>query len=70
MRRFSRAFSALAMMLTVATMLAQGTVPPLAAPSAEKPVTVSVDLSKSECVYKPIYSWFGYDEANFTTMRD
>jgi len=25
---------------------------------------------KAEGVYKPIYSWFGYDEANYTTMPD
>ena len=34
------------------------------------PVAVSVDLSKTAGPYKPIYSWFGYDEANFTTGRD
>jgi xylan 1,4-beta-xylosidase len=70
MRRLLRPFSALTMIFSAATMQAQGTVPPPAAPSAEKPVTIHVDLSKSEGVYKPIYSWFGYDEANFTTMRD
>jgi xylan 1,4-beta-xylosidase len=34
------------------------------------PVTVSVDLGKKLGPYKPIYAWFGYDEANFTTGRD
>lgn len=34
------------------------------------PVTVSVDLSKRLSTYKPIYAWFGYDEANFTTGHD
>ena len=38
--------------------------------AAQNPaVTVQVDLAKSEGVYKPIYSWFGYDEANYTTMK-
>jgi xylan 1,4-beta-xylosidase len=36
----------------------------------QPPVTISVDLGKKIGPYKPIYSWFGYDEANFTTGRD
>ena len=32
-------------------------------------VTVQVNLAKSEGAYKPIYSWFGYDESNYTTMK-
>ncbi|HWU56839.1 MAG TPA: hypothetical protein VN175_15110 [Rhizomicrobium sp.] len=36
----------------------------------QPPVTISVDLAKKIGPYKPIYSWFGYDEANFTTGRD
>ena len=51
-----------------ATSLAQGTIPPPPTASPEKPVTIQVDLSKSVGVYTPIYGWFGYDEANFTTM--
>jgi xylan 1,4-beta-xylosidase len=70
MRELSRAFSALALMLSATTMVAQGTVPPPAAPSTERPVTIQVDLNKTIGPYKPIYSWFGYDEANYTTMRD
>ena len=33
------------------------------------PVTITVDLGKQLGPYKPIYGWFGYDEANYTTMR-
>jgi xylan 1,4-beta-xylosidase len=36
----------------------------------QPPVTIQVDLGKRMGPYKPIYSWFGYDEANFTTGRD
>ena len=36
--------------------------------TADAPVTIRVDLQKSVGAYKPIYSWFGYDEANYTTM--
>jgi xylan 1,4-beta-xylosidase len=34
------------------------------------PAGISVDLAKPVGPYKPIYAWFGYDEANFTTGRD
>ncbi|WP_345945232.1 beta-xylosidase [Granulicella sp. dw_53] len=37
--------------------------------SNQTPVSIQVDLTKTVGVYKPIYSWFGYDEANYTTMR-
>jgi xylan 1,4-beta-xylosidase len=37
---------------------------------AQIPVSIQVDLNKPLGPYKPIYSWFGYDEANFTTMKD
>jgi xylan 1,4-beta-xylosidase len=36
----------------------------------QPPVTIQVDLAKRIGSYKPIYSWFGYDEANYTTGRD
>ena len=34
------------------------------------PAVIGVDLTKKLGPYKPIYAWFGYDEANFTTGRD
>ena len=37
--------------------------------SSQPPVDIQVDLAKQVGPYKPIYSWFGYDEANYTTMR-
>src|SRR5450631_820228 len=40
------------------------------APPAERPVIIHVDLTKTLGNYTPIYSWFGYDEANYTTMRN
>lgn len=39
------------------------------ASQAQTPVAVNVDLSKPQGDYKPIYSWFGYDESNYTTMK-
>ena len=41
---------------------------PELAPAAEKPVQIVVDLNARTGVFTPIYSWFGYDEANYTTM--
>ncbi len=38
--------------------------------TAQNPVSIQVDLNKPLGIYKPIYSWFGYDEANYTTMKD
>ena len=40
------------------------------APAASSPsVEIHVDLNKEVGPYRPIYSWFGYDEANYTTMK-
>lgn len=36
---------------------------------ASSPVVIQVDLAKPIGAYKPIYSWFGYDESNYTTMK-
>jgi xylan 1,4-beta-xylosidase len=60
--------AAVIFLLGSATLFAQGTIPPLLSPPTEKPVTILVDLAKTNGVYTPIYSWFGYDEANYTTM--
>ena len=49
---------------------AQATVPAPTPAPAGAPVQITVDLGKPVGLYKPIYSWFGADEANFTTMRD
>ncbi len=34
------------------------------------PVTISVDLNKEKGEMKPIWAWFGYDEPNYTYMKD
>ena len=51
--------------LALAGILASG-----GAWAQQAPVAISVDLGKTVGPYKPIYAWFGYDEANFTTGRD
>ena len=57
-------------LLSAVSLFAQGLVPAPPAPASGKPVHISVDLSKPVGAYKPIYSWFGYDEGNYTFMRD
>lgn len=47
----------------------QNTAPSSSAPPAEGTVTIRVDLTKTVGTYTPIYSWFGYDESNYTTMK-
>jgi xylan 1,4-beta-xylosidase len=42
--------------------LAQGTEP--------KSVIIEVDLAKDKGPLKPIWAWFGYDEPNYTYMKD
>jgi xylan 1,4-beta-xylosidase len=37
---------------------------------AQAQVIVRVDLAKPQGAYKPIYSWFGYDESNYTTTKN
>lgn len=37
--------------------------------SESNPVSIQVDLAKPKGPYTPIYSWFGYDESNYTTMK-
>jgi len=36
----------------------------------ETTTSISIDLSKKEGVLTPLWSYFGYDEANFSTMKD
>src|ERR1017187_384233 len=36
---------------------------------ASAPVSIQVDLARPQGPFKPIYSWFGYDESNYTTMK-
>ncbi|MCX6218512.1 beta-xylosidase [Spirosoma sp.] len=38
--------------------------------SQDKPVAIRVDLTKDKGPLKPIWAWFGYDEPNYTYMKD
>jgi len=37
---------------------------------AQDPVQVKVDLGAPQGKFAPIYSWFGYDESNYTTTKN
>jgi xylan 1,4-beta-xylosidase len=45
------------------------TIPVRSDPAESSPVAIEVDLAKPVGIYKPITSWFGYDESNYTTMK-
>lgn len=64
------AASAVVLLLLAVRAPGQGIVPAPPAPPAGSPVAVTVDFSKPVGKYNPVYSWFGYDEGNYTTMRD
>ncbi len=69
--RLSRVVAACAVTLTMLSgnaMLAQGTIPQPLPLTPAPPATIQVDLDQSVGPYKPIFRWFGYDEANYTTM--
>ena len=51
------------------TTSSQDSAPSSSALPAEGLVTIHVDLTKTVGSYTPIYSWFGYDESNYTTMK-
>jgi xylan 1,4-beta-xylosidase len=69
--RLGRMIAAWGIAFTVmgGALFAQGTVPSPLPASSEPPAAVQVDLNQAVGPYKPIYRWFGYDEANYTTMR-
>ena len=54
-----------------ATLVAasQSAQPQASSAPPDSPITIDVDLGKPQGPFTPIYSWFGYDEANYTTMR-
>jgi xylan 1,4-beta-xylosidase len=47
--------------------LAQNTDPGSPASSAVPPVSIHVDLNHTSGPLTPVYNWFGFDEANYTT---
>ncbi len=70
-RRPGRAIATWSVHLTLlvgGTAFGQGTVPAPLPPSNAAPAAIEVDLNQAVGPYKPIFRWFGYDEANYTTM--
>lgn len=57
----------LALSFPLAFTFAASAQPETAQPAA-RPVQIQVDLDSRIGPFTPIYAWFGYDEANYTTM--
>jgi xylan 1,4-beta-xylosidase len=57
------------MLKLVITLICAAAIHAAAQTSESNPVSIQVDLTKSEGPYTPIYSWFGYDESNYATMK-
>ena len=53
----------------IAILLFAACLPAAAQDPARISVSIQVNLGSSKGPYKPIYSWFGYDESNYTTMK-
>ena len=62
-----RILQTLLLVMLISPIGAQSVVSDSAPPSHPPSVTIQVDLTKVVGPYKPIYSWFGYDEINYTT---
>ncbi len=56
--------------LSVCVLSSLSNINSLAQETSEKPVNIEVDLAKSKGPLKPIWAWFGYDEPNYTYMKD
>ena len=44
--------------------------PPARAETADVPVTISIDAAKTKGEMRPVWRYFGYDEPNYTYMKD
>ena len=56
--------------LAVSVFSSLSPVDSLAQTSSGSPVQIEVDLAKDKGPLKPIWAWFGYDEPNYTYMKD
>ena len=57
------------MRILIMTVICAATIAGAAQVPASTPVSIQVDLAQPQGPYTPIYSWFGYDESNYTTMK-
>src|SRR3954464_4434738 len=64
-----RAVGFVSLLSAASLSLGQPATPPSPAPSTQTPVQIAANLDEAIAPYKPIYAWFGYDEANYTTMQ-
>jgi len=62
-----RMLAAMGAMCVAVAASGQGVIPTPAASPDQPTVTINADLSRDVAPFRPIYSWFGYDEANYST---
>ena len=67
---FKETFLSCILIVRAGSAMGQGVIPPAPPVSTQPPTIITVDMASKIGTYKPIYSWFGYDEANYTTMRN
>jgi xylan 1,4-beta-xylosidase len=67
LRAVARGATAGAIALVVSTLSVRGV---LTQPSTAEHVVINVDADKRIGPMKPIWAWFGYDEPNYTYMKD
>ena len=68
--QYKKQFFSCVLIGAAASAVGQGVIPPASPASSQPQATITVDMASKIGAYKPIYSWFGYDEANYTTMRN
>jgi len=64
-----RALVFASLLLAASWTLGQDAVPSPPSLSTQTTVQIAANLEKTIAPYKPIFAWFGYDEANYTTMQ-
>ncbi|HOK96921.1 MAG TPA: hypothetical protein PKW71_12445, partial [Anaerohalosphaeraceae bacterium] len=60
-------YAAAAVVWIAAAMLPEGS---RCMAQPEKPVAIRVDLGRTKGPMRPVWAWFGYDEPNYTYMKD
>jgi xylan 1,4-beta-xylosidase len=68
--RYVCRYAVLSLIASCGLAFAQGKVPAPAEQGNGRPVHITVNAARSSGPFSPVYNWFGYDEGNYTTMRD
>jgi xylan 1,4-beta-xylosidase len=60
----------LPILISIATITVAGRVARQAAPTGRSTVTIKIDGNDRIAPLRPVWAWFGYDEPNYTYMKD